>query len=229
MSFMVASDANNPDFLGAHNPDARLAVQFYSRPLLQEFKSEQAQRPIYESVDFVKIFTPGDMGKLNIIDTIARQEHKDRFPIQWAAYQNRPGSDTRYIGTPITEWPRISASQAEELKAIKFFTVESIANASDAQLQGIGMIAGQSAFTFRDDAKRFLLVADAAAKLTEAEQKQKEADEKLAAANAEILRQNEQHSKDMEEMRSQMKQLMEMASKASPDVRKPGRPPKEVE
>jgi hypothetical protein len=221
----LASDARNPEFLGAHDPDARLAVQFYERPLLQEFKSEQAQRPIYENVVFVKIFTPGN--ELNIIDTIARQEHKNRFPKQWAAFQNRQDGGGKFIGTPITEWPRINAAQAEELKALKFFTVESIANASDAQLQGIGMIAGTSAFTFRDEAKRFLMVAEAAAQLTEAERKQKEADEKLEAANAEILRQREQHAKDMEEMRAQMKQLMEAAAQAA--QRRPGRPAKEAE
>ncbi len=219
MAQYVASDLANPDFFGAHNPDARLSVQFYNRPLLMEFKSEAAQRPIYENCDFIKIFTPGETGKLNIIDTIARQEHKDRFPIQWAAYQNRPGSDTRYIGTPITEWPRISSSQAEELKAIKFFTVESVANASDAQLQGIGMIAGQSAFTFRDDAKRFLMVADAASKL-------KEADDKLAAADAKALAAQEQHANDMAEMKAQMQQLLAAAtSQVEPSKR--GRKPKE--
>jgi hypothetical protein len=221
----LASDARNPEFLGAHDPDARLAVQFYERPLLQEFKSEQAQRPIYENVVFVKIFTPGN--ELNIIDTIARQEHKNRFPKQWAAFQNRQDGGGKFIGTPITEWPRINAAQAEELKALKFFTVESVANASDAQLQGIGMIAGTSAFTFRDEAKRFLMVAEAAAQLTEAERKQKEADEKLEAANAEILRQREQHAKDMEEMRAQMKQLMEATAQAA--QRRPGRPAKEAE
>lgn len=225
---MIASDGNNPEFLGAHNPDARLAVQFYSRPLIQEFKSEQAQRPIYENVDFIKIFTPGEPGKLNTIDTIAREEHKARFPIQWAAYKNRPDSDTRYIGTPITEWPRISPAQAEELKAIKFYTVETVANASDSQLQGIGMIAGQSAFTFRDDAKRFLMVADAASKLSDADKKAKEADDKLASAKEEILTLQQKHAQDMEEMREQMKELMANVTAVTSEARKPGRPPKEA-
>ena len=220
MTQYLASDAQNPAFMGANNPDARLAVQFYEKPLHMEFLSEKEQRPIYENCVFVKIFTPGD--KLNIIDTIARKEHQDRFPQQWAAFKNRQGGDTGYIGTPIAEWPRISASQAEELKAIKFFTVESVANASDAQLQGIGMIAGQSAFTFRDEAKRFLMVADAASKLSEADKKAKEADDKLAEAKAEVLLLQKQHASDLEEMRAQMKALMEMATEA----RKPGRPPK---
>lgn len=225
MTFL-ASDARNPEFMGAHDPDARLAVQFYERPIQNEYQSGIQQRPIFENVVFIKIITPGD--KLNIIDTIARQDHKDRFPRQWSAFQQRKDASSQFVGTPIGEWPRVSASQAEELKALKFYTVESVANASDAQLQGIGMIAGTSAFTFRDEAKRFLMVADAAAKLSEADRAKKEADEQLAAAKAEILRQQEQHAKDMEEMRAEMKRFMEMAAKENL-ARKTGRPAKEQE
>ena len=223
MTFL-ASDARNPEFMGAHDPDARLAVQFYERPVQNEYQTAAQQRPIFENVVFVKIITPGD--KLNIIDTIARQDHKDRFPRQWAAFQQRKDATSQFVGTPISEWPRVSAAQAEELKALKFYTVESVANASDAQLQGIGMIAGTSAFTFRDEAKRFLMVADAAAKLSEADRAKKEADEKLAAANEEILRQREQHAKDMEEMRAQMKEMME-AIAGSDGQKKRGRPAKQ--
>jgi hypothetical protein len=223
MTFL-ASDARNPEFYGAHDPDARLHVQFYERPVPNEFKSKEAQRPIFENVVFVKIHTPGD--KLNIIDTIAREDHKERFPRQWAAFQNRKDAAGQFIGTPISEWTRVSAAQAEELKALKFYTVESIATASDAQLQGIGMIAGTSAFTFRDEAKRFLMVAEAAAKLTEAEQKQKEADENLAKAKEEMAAQAAKHAQEMADMRQQMAEFMATMTQ---EAKKRGRPAKEVE
>jgi hypothetical protein len=45
------------------------------------------------------------------------------------------------------------AAQAEELRGVKFFTVEQIANASDGQLQSIGMIGGMNAHVMRDRAK----------------------------------------------------------------------------
>lgn len=221
---MIASDLNNPEFAGAMDPNSRLAVQFYMKPVENEFKSKAAARPVFENVDFVKIWTPGNV--LSIIDTPTRQDHKDKFPRQWAAYQNRVGEDTRFVGTPITEWPRITPSQAEELKALKFFTVEAIAGAGDAQLQGIGMIAGQSIFSFRDDAKRFLLVASAASKANEA-------DEKLAAAKAEIAEQQAKHAqameaaaKDMAEMKAQMAMLVEAATAQR---NKPGPKPKNQE
>lgn len=181
---LLASDSLNNQFTGAFNPDSRLAVQFYSKLVKNDFESEKQQRSIHASVDFIRIMTPGD--KLNIIDTFARPEHQARFPMQWHAYKNRSDANTHIMGTPIAEWTRISPSQAEELRGLKFYTVESIAGASDAQLQGIGMIAGVSAYTFRDDAKRFLSVAEAASKLSEADKRVADADAKIEAMQAEF-------------------------------------------
>jgi hypothetical protein len=48
----------------------------------------------------------------------------------------------------------------EELRALKFYTVESVANAADAQLQRIGMVAGMSPYAFRDAAVRFLALVE---------------------------------------------------------------------
>ncbi len=175
---MIATDVNNPDFAGAYHPDARLSVQFYSVLVRNEFESEKQQRSICAPVDYVRIMVPGD--KLSVIETPVRPEHKNRFARQWAAYQNRKDGDTHLMGTPITDWPRITPVQAEELRSLKFFTVEAVANASDAQLQGIGMIAGVSAYSFRDEAKRFLSVADAAAKLSEADKRVQEANDRIA-------------------------------------------------
>lgn len=204
------------------NPDAGLAVQFYKRSIENEFQSEQNKRPIFESRDFVKIWSPGNV--LNIIDTFVTEDHKRRFPLQWQAYSNRmEGSDldTREVGTPITVWPRITREQAEELRGLKFYTVEAVANASDAQLQSVGMIAGMSAFSFRDEARRFLSVADAAAKLAEADRKLAEATASSAAA-----------ALDSQQRIAALEKRLELAverAEAGPTVdapRGPGRPPK---
>ena len=138
--------------------DSRLAVSFYKKSMKQEDESIAAGRPIFKEFDFVRICVPGD--NLTEIDTYANDGHKARFPRQWAHYQNQVGSQEQIIGTPIEEWTIISRSQADELKGIKFHTVESVANASDQQLQRIGMIAGMNHFAFRDKAKAFLNLAE---------------------------------------------------------------------
>lgn len=154
---MMASDANNPNFVGASNPDAALSVRFYTKPIQQPFLSNKEGRPIFQDVDYIQIFTPG--GQLNIVDTPVRGEHKARFPIQWANYQNGKTGDMRETGTPVSAWPFLTASQAEEFKAVKFFTVEQIANASDLQLQTLGMMGGANPHTIRERAKAYLAAA----------------------------------------------------------------------
>jgi len=131
--------------------DSRLAVKFYKRAVKLEHESSEAGRPIFKDYDFVRIMVAGD--SLTEIDTYAQQSHKQRFPRQWLQYQATQESNSEMIGTPVEEWTLISQSQAQELRGIKFMTVESIANASDLHLQRIGMIAGMSPHTFRDKAR----------------------------------------------------------------------------
>ena len=147
--------------------DARLAVTFYKRSMKQEDESIAAGRPIFKEFDFVRICVPGD--NLTEIDTYAQESHKARFPRQWAHYQNQVAGQEVIVGTPIEQWPLISRSQAEELKGIKFATVESIANCSDLQLQRIGMIAGMSPHSFREKAKSFLNLASDSAEIAQRE------------------------------------------------------------
>lgn len=201
---MLASDAQNPQFVGAHNPDSALVVQFYSKAVHQPYESALQGRPIYLDVDYVKIFTPGS--QLNIIDTPVRQEHKRRFAQQWAAYEQGKGSGIE-MGTPLTQWPLLSSAQAQELRGVKFLTVEQIANASDGQLQGMGMIAGMNPLVLRDRARAFLQAAAGTAP-TDA----------LAKENAELKQM-------MQDMQRQMAAIQANTPQEAPKRR--GRKPKE--
>ena len=196
---MIASDLNNPEFAGAQNPDSRLAVQFYLRSLPDEFQSEKQGRPIFRDCDFVKIFVPGD--PTTVLDVMVREDHKARFPLHWAHYQNKHGGDPKEIGTPLSQWSRLTPSQCEELRAIKFYTVESIASASDQNLQRIGMLAGMSPYKFRDHAILFLRMAAGEAVASEAEERVKA----LEAAN---LKLKEDMAAQMAEMQAQIKALL---------------------
>ena len=199
----LASDVNNPDFVGASNPDSVLHVNFYMKSLENNFESEKQGRPIFYETPFIRIMTPGN--QLSVIDTHVRPEHKARFPIQWAAFQNGQNIDDQTIGTPLIEWPSITRSQAEELKSLKFFTVEQIANASDLQTQRLGM---NGAF-LKQKAKAFLELA-----------KDSAVEQKLAA---DLLRKDQQidelrahlerNSKMMEEMQAKLSMSSEIKPK----------------
>ena len=196
---MIASDLNNPEFSGATNPDARLACRFYSRPVKMDFQSQEAGRPIFKDVDYVQIFVPGD--STSILDTPAREDHKKRFPIQWAQYLNEK-SDGEVQGTLLRDWPLLTSAQATELKHFKFYTVEQVANASDQQISSIGMLLGMSPFSFRDKAKAYLSNAK---------------DSALVQAQTDELRKRDQEIADLKaQMEQMMRQMAEQPKRGRP-------------
>ena len=167
--------------------DSRLQVRFYKRPVQQEQETLDAGRPIFKEFDFVHICVAGDT--LTEIDTYVLSSHKARFPIQWARYQNQLGNDdVQIVGTPISEWSLVSKSQAEELRALKFHTVEAVASASDQQLQRMGMAAGMSPYAFRDKAKAYLNRASETADITKREEELLQLKQELAKKDEETAK-----------------------------------------
>ena len=192
--------------------DARLAVQFYKKSLKQDMASDEAGRPIFKEFDFVRIMIPGD--NLTEIDTYAQESHKQRFPRQWAHYQNQVANHEDIIGTPIDQWPQVTRSQADELRGLKFHTVESIADCSDQQLQRIGMVAGMSPYNFRLKAKAFLNLATDSAEVAHRE------------AEMQALRQENDKIKaetdaKLAAMQEQMSALLAAVAEKTPKTRKP--------
>jgi hypothetical protein len=68
---------------------------------------------------------------------------------------------------------------------MKFYTVESIANASDQQLQRMGMAAGMSPYAFRDKAKSYLNLASNSAETDKRAQEINNLKEELAKKDEE--------------------------------------------
>ena len=167
----------------SNNPDSRLNVKFYQRAINNEFKSNLEGRPIMEMADFIVIEVPGD--NLTVIDTFAVDEHKKRFPVQWARYQNEK-TDGDIEGTLLHDWPILNAAVAAELKHFRFYTVEQIAAASDAQLNTLGMAAGMSPLSLRDKAKAFLSSAKGSALVQQQADELRKRDEELSAMKAQL-------------------------------------------
>ena len=191
--------------------DARLAVQFYKKSVKQDDASNEAGRPIFKEFDFVRIMIPGD--NLTEIDTYAQESHKQRFPRQWAHYQNQVSSHEDIIGTPIDQWPQVTRSQAEELRGLKFHTVESIADCSDQQLQRIGMVAGMSPYNFRLKAKAFLNLANNSAEVAHREAE-------LQALKAENDKIKAETDAKLAAMQEQMSALLAAVAEKTPKTRK---------
>jgi hypothetical protein len=183
----------------ANNGDENLFVQFFKAPVKMEYKSEQEGRPIYEERLMVRIQSPGNNN--NIVEREAWDGDKLRFPKQWLQFQVK-GEQAGVEGTPIEQWPALNRAQVEELRAVRFYTVESIANASDAQLQGMGM-GGQG---LRIKAQAYLKAAQ---------------DTALVQKQAADL---ERRDSEIAELKSQVERLAALAE----EKRGPGRPRKEA-
>ena len=197
------------------NADNRLQVRFYKRPVQQENETQEAGRPIFKEFDFVHICVAGDT--LTEIDTYVLNSHKQRFPQQWANYQNRVGAnDDQIIGTPVSEWPLVSKSQAEELRAMKFHTVESIAGASDQQLQRMGMAAGMSPYAFRDKAKAFLNLATTAAETDKRESEINALKQELAKKDEETAKIKAETDAKLAQMQDQMATILAAVGEKKP-------------
>lgn len=166
-----------------NNPDSRLNVKFYQKAVQNNFKTALEGRPIMEMADFILIEVPGN--QTLTIDTFVSDSDKERFPIQWARYQNEK-VDGEIEGTLLNDWPVLSAATAAELKHFKFYTVEQIANASDAQLNTLGMAAGMAPFTLRDKAKAFLASAKDTALVQQQADELAKRDEMIARMQAQI-------------------------------------------
>ncbi len=179
------------DIIGS---DSRLHVTFYKKAVENPAKTIEEGRPIYEDRVFVRIAVPGD--NLSVIDTFANAEHQRRFPMHWQHFLNKNVDDDSIVGTPLKAWALITPAQAEELRGMKFYTVEQVANAADNHIMKLGMMLGMSPYSFRDKAKAYLSSAkDAAESVKRDEELQalKEQNEKIKAeADAKLAKMQEQ-------------------------------------
>lgn len=123
------------------NPNAgneKLFVTFDLYPRLNQGKSDAEARPVYDEVEYIRKIVPGD--KQNEVHRPATDLDRRQFARQYADF--KAGTREAQSGTPLKEWPAISASQAKELAHFHVYTVEQLANLSDANVQNVGPVRG---------------------------------------------------------------------------------------
>ena len=188
------------------NGDSQLHVEFYER---QVELPDKSIRP----TPYVRIMIPGD--KTNIIDQPVRDDHKRRFPRQFLYFQMKNSADAPEVGTALEVWheeapDELSAGQLEELRILKFRTVEQIRGASDVQLQRVGM----GAAGLRERARTYL-----------ARKNSTEADAKIAKLEAMVAQLSSLVTKPEAPQATQDEPEVPAAAVVA-EKRKPGRPAK---
>lgn len=160
--------------------------RFYTEPVEMTFKSSQAGRPIFEDREMVEIIIPGDIRSK--ATEIVNDGHKERWPKEYAAFKR--GEEAPLEGTPLRDWPPLTAGRVRELAHFNILTVEQLAEVGDNHLQNLGMGARE----LREKAKKFLEVARTGTgpllrlmeRADRAEEKVALLESQLAAANVRI-------------------------------------------
>ena len=122
--------------------DGNLYVQFHILPIMNEGKSKEADRMVYEDRLFVRIMVPGD--KHSIIDRQATREDKERFRTYLDAFESGKSQEAK--GTPLSVMPWLTPSQVEEYKYFNIYTIE--------QLAGVADSAGQKFMLFHEHKRK---------------------------------------------------------------------------
>jgi hypothetical protein len=201
MGQMLASDLNNPEFVGAMNPDDLLHVEFYHHEPVDNWQSKVEGKEVkLPRQIFVRIMKPGD--NLSILEVPIREDHKKRWPQKWLYFQMKEGmidDGARIPGWKIEEWPELANNPdaLHGLRFLRFYTVEQIAGASDAQVQNIG-IGGPS---LREKAKLAMRERHSASARGEIERRDQLISD-MAAQNAQMVEQ-------MAALQSQMQMLLQ--------------------
>jgi len=145
-SMAMDSGANN-----RYQGDEVLLVKFFNHPKLNQTRSAEEGRPIYEEVPYIQIMQPGN--KDSIIQRPATARDKDRFVEHYRRFEAR-STEEHIEGTLLENWPQVTRSQVEELKFFNVRTVEQLVNMSDSNAQGLMGInlLRQKAQAYLDDA-----------------------------------------------------------------------------
>jgi hypothetical protein len=114
--------------------DDSLLVRFFLHPELDELKSDEEGRPIYRDIEMVEIMSAGSRDVLHKkSDDISRR----RFRRQYEAFKS--ANSEVLVGTPLGQFPFISASERKELEYFNIFTGEQLIAMPDGNIDKVGV------------------------------------------------------------------------------------------
>lgn len=184
-------------------------IEFFHLPVIHGLESKAAGREVFVSKPHVRIKVAGQ-DKDVFVGPVNEQIKRD-YAEEWEKFQQ--GNELPLVGTPLERWPFLTPERVLNLKSLNFRTVEDVAAAPDFAVQRIGM----GGYALRDEARKFLSLAQASADVSHMEELRA-----AVAAKDEALRlQGEQ----IAAMQVQMAELLARTAK-EPEEPKRGRPKK---
>jgi hypothetical protein len=134
-------------------------ARFFMDAVLNEFKTRNEGRPIYDDIEMVEVRIPGEknMRLVFLADEPFNgngETRIERYPEEYAAFKR--GEQRAVTGTPLEAWPILTKSQVLELKAANILSVDELADLPDSSLKKIGSKGRElreQARAFKDAAK----------------------------------------------------------------------------
>lgn len=125
-------DINHFDSSMQSEADRALLVKFFYRSVPDRIASDEEGRPIYKEREYIDIRVPGSRDNVCRPATV---QDKGRFPMHYQAFKNRIAQPEE--GTPLSEWPGISRSLAEQLSFENIKTVEQLSELNDSLMHNV--------------------------------------------------------------------------------------------
>lgn len=189
-----------------YKTDTNAVLRFYEQAAKNNFSSEQAGKPVFDTVLMAEIITPGQSASTLEVEiertitplsgdkkTVRRTKYYDKYQKQVEAHKNDTG-EYADDGMPIRSWAQIDRGTAETLAAQGIYTVEALANISDTALSNIGLGARQ----LRDQAKAYVLSREFGIPSSQ-----------MASENSTLREENERLTKENEELKAELKKAAE--------------------
>jgi hypothetical protein len=134
----------------ADTSDSRLVVTFENFPVLNEAKSKEANRPIYEDLEVCRIRMAGDRqqapvfpanaeapgGVENADGYLVTMTYAEKYAEQYRKF--KAGEQQTKEGTPLEAVSFLTPARVKEFKALNIYTVEALASLEGSSLKSIG-------------------------------------------------------------------------------------------
>lgn len=108
---------------------------FYLDQVPDQAATEREGCPKFREVEKVKVHIAGDRHNVHVAKVT--DLHRNRWPREYEAF--KAGQEVPLEGTPLQEWPLLSATRIKELQVQNIRTVEDIAGLKDASLPALGL------------------------------------------------------------------------------------------
>lgn len=156
---------------------SQLAI-FYNKSVHNPLRSQQEGRPVFEDKIYVRVAPAGE--RLNIVDRPANRGDQQRWPQQWALFQQNKEQTPE--GTPIEllypEKPAVAAT----LRANGVMTIEVCANLSANAIDSVGMGAQQ----WVNAAQKYVAYANRGVAITQHRKDLEERDSKIRVLTQQV-------------------------------------------